>query len=241
EDKFAFRLKHFFLPAGELRKDYIKYSIPVLVSDTLLGISLALTGVIVGHISAQLSAANSIVNSMVQLSCVLNSAMSGASAVIIGNTIGEGDIPRAKREGNSYVLLSFLIGLIIVGPMLLLEKPYISLYNIAEETRAMIHGMFILNAFMVPVQTIAFMTSKGILRGGGDTRFLLLADSTLVWIVSLPLGTLAGLVWHMSPVWIYFFLRIEFPLKGIVCLIRFLSGKWIKVISLKGPEAPVKT
>jgi hypothetical protein len=71
---------------------------------------------------------------------------------------------------------------------------------------------------------------QGILRGGGDTRFLLIADSSLVWFVSLPLGALAGLVWHMSPAWIYFFLRWS-TRKGLVCLIRFLTGKWIKVIA----------
>ena len=83
---------------------------------------------------------------------------------------------------------------------------------------------------MMPMQTIAYVTSKGILRGGGDTRFLLLADSSMVWLVSLPLGALAGFVWHLAPVWVYFFLRIEYPLKGLICLIRFLSGRWIKVI-----------
>ena len=74
---------------------------------------------------------------------------------------------------------------------------------------------------------------KRILRGGGDTRFLLLADSSCVWFISLPLGALAGFVWHLSPGWIYFLLNVEFPLKGIVCFIRYCSGKWIQEIKSK--------
>ena len=233
DDRFAFRLKHFVLSGSELRRDYIRYSIPVLISDTLLGLSLALTGVIIGHVGSELSAANAIVNSLVQVFSVLNMGMAGASAVVIGNTIGEGDIPRAKREGNTYVLLSFLMGLLIIIPFLLLERPYMTLYNVTDFTRAIAHSIFLVNAWMLPMQTIAYCTSKGILRGGGDTRFLLIADSSLVWFVSLPLGALAGLVWHMSPVWIYLFLRVEYPAKGLVCLVRFLSGKWIKVIARK--------
>ena len=68
-----------------------------------------------------------------------------------------------------------------------------SLYNITDTTRQIAHGMILCTCFMMPMQTIAYVTSKGILRGGGDTRFLLAADSSLVWLVSLPLGALAGL------------------------------------------------
>lgn len=231
DDKFAFRLRHFALSGGSLRAQYVRFSVPVIVSDTLLGLSLSLSSVIIGHIGEAISAANSIVSSMVQLLTVLNVGMSGAAAIVIGNTIGEGDIPRAKREGNSYNLLSFVFGAIMVIPVLLLEGPYMSLYSITEETRAIAHSMFLIRCGSLPLQTLAYVISKGTLRGGGDTRFLLFADSSCVWLISLPLGALAGLVWHMSPAWIYFLLTIEFPLKGIVCFVRYCTGKWIKVIT----------
>ena len=230
ERSFAFRPPHFALPAGGLRAEYVRYSLPVLFSDTLLGLSLALTSAIYGHISADISAAVSIANSLIQLITVVNVGMSGASAIVVGNTIGEGDIPRARREGNTYILLSFLFGLVIILPLALLEGPYTGLYTIRESTAAIVRDIMLCNYFMLPLQTIAYVISKGILRGGGDTRFLLLADSSCVWFISLPLGALAGFVWHMTPFWVYFFLRIEFPLKGIVCFIRYCTGRWIKQI-----------
>ncbi len=230
DDKFRFRMRHFLLSGRSLRSQYVKYSVPVLISDFLLGLSLSLTSVIYGHVGAEITAANAIVNSFVQVLTVFNNGISGASAVVIGNTIGEGDVARAKREGNSYVLLAALIGLVGIPILLLLERPYVGLYSIGTATRAMTHSMFVLNCWMMPFMTMAFMTSKGILRGGGDTRFLLLADSSCVWFISLPLGALAGLVWGMSPAWVYFFLRVEYPLKGLVCLVRYFSGRWIRVI-----------
>ncbi len=233
DDRYSFRLRHFALSAGSLRVQHVKYSIPVLVSDTLLGLSLSLSSVIIGHIGEAISAANSIVSSMVQVLTVLNVGMAGASAIVIGNTIGEGDIARAKREGNSYNLLSFVFGAVMVIPVLLLEGPYMGLYSVTEETRAIAHSMFLIRCGSLPLQTVAYVISKGVLRGGGDTRFLLFADSSCVWLISLPLGALAGLVWHLSPAWVYFLLTIEFPLKGIVCFIRYCTGKWIKEITAK--------
>ena len=230
EDRFSFRVRHFALPGGALRREYARYSLPVLFSDTLLGLSLALTSVIYGHISAEISAAVSIANSVVQLITVVNVGMAGASAIVVGNTIGEGDLSRAKREGNTYILLSFLFGLVMILPLALLERPYTGLYAIGAETADIVHVIMLCNYFMLPLQTVAYVISKGILRGGGDTRFLLLADSSCVWFLSLPLGALAAFVWHLSPFWVYLFLRIEYPLKGIVCFIRYCTGKWIRQI-----------
>ncbi len=230
EDSFGFRLRHFLLPGGALRRQYVKFSLPVLFSDTLLGLSLTLVSVIYGHISAEISAANSIAGSLVRLTTVLNSGMSGASAIVIGNTIGEGDRALAKRQGNTYILLSFLFGLVIIPPLLALTEPYMRLYAIQPETAQIARTMLRITFYMLPLQMVAFVISKGILRGGGDTRFLLLADSSCVWFISLPLGALAGFAWHLSPGWVYFLLNVEFPLKGIVCFIRYCTGRWIKEI-----------
>lgn len=228
---FGFRPRHLFMRGKELYRQYVQYSIPVLISDTLLGLSLLLVSIILGHVGSSISAANAIIGSVSQVTTVLNVGMAGAAAIVVGNTVGEGDYEKAKREGNAYVVLSFLFGLAVILPLLLVEQPYVGLYNITEETRQITHSMMLITCMTMPIQTIAYVTSKGILRGGGDTRFLLVADSSMVWFVSLPLGALASFVWHMSPAWIYFFLRVEFPLKGIICLVRFLRGKWIQVIA----------
>lgn len=237
DDRFGFRIKHFLLSGGELWRTYFKFGIPVLISDTLLGISITLTSVILGHVGETIAAASSIVNSVVQILTVVNSAAAGTSAIVIGNSIGEGDLPRAKREGNTYMLLSFLFGLVMIIPLLLLENPYFAAYNIAAETQALAHRMLICNCLWLPLQTLAYISTKGVLRGGGDTRFILAVDSGTVWLIALPLGALAGLVWHLDPVIVYIFLRIEYPLKGAICLIRYLSGKWLKVITAKGEKA----
>ena len=229
----GFRARHFFLSGGDLWRPYFKYGLPVLISDTLLGASLALISVIYGHIGAEVAAANAIVNSVIQLVSVVNAGMAGASAIVIGNTVGEGDIPRAKREGNSYMLLSLLMGLVLIVPVLLLEGPYFSVYNIAQSTREMAHKMLLIICACLPLQTNAYVSSKGVLRGGGDTRFILAADSTLVWFVGLPLAALTAFVWKTDPIIPFLILRLEYPLKGVVCLIRYATGKWIKEIASK--------
>lgn len=231
--KIGFRFKDLFCSTNGIFKEYMRYSIPVLISDTLLGLSLSLITVIIGHTGREIASANAIANSLVNLISILNMGMGEAAAVVIGQSIGEGAIERTKREGNTYLLLSLLIGVIIIPVLMLLEKPFLSAYQITSETYQMVHWIIMFTCFLMPIQTIAFVLTKGILRGGGDTRFLLLADNGMVWFVSLPLGALAAFVWHWNPLFVYAILRLEYPLKGIVGFIRYCSGKWISIIGNK--------
>ena len=234
DENFGYRLKHFFRKDRNLLNKYVRFSLPVIISDTLLGVGISMGSVIVGHISAEFVAANSIVQTGNQLLTIGNSAMAGASAVVIGNTIGAGDTDKAYRQGIAYVIISVLFGAVCSGLIFILQNPYMRLYDISAGTVEMAKSFFLFLIIMSPIQTLAFVTSKGILRGGGDTRFLMVFDSILVWVFSLPLGALAGLVWHLTPFWIYFFLKLEFGAKGIICTIRFFSKKWIRVIRADG-------
>jgi Na+-driven multidrug efflux pump len=75
--------------------------------------------------------------------------------------------------------------------------------------------------------------TKGVLRGGGDTRFLLKADVLFMWLVSIPLGIFAGLILH-APGWVTVLcLRIDFAIKSFWCVSRLKSGKWIKNITVE--------
>ena len=79
--------------------------------------------------------------------------------------------------------------------------------------------------------------TKGVLRGGGDTKFLMAADILFLWIMSIPLGALAGLVWDLDAFWVYFFLKIDQVVKSVWCIFRLRSGKWIKTINRAGQTA----
>ncbi len=227
------KFRDLFRPSDpEISRNFRRYCIPLIISDTSLGVSLALVAVVLGHTGKEINAATAMVNTIVQMLSILNMGVAGAAAVVIGNTLGEGNVERAKKEGNAYVLIALILGCVLIIPLLLLEGPYLSLYTVSEYTFGIAHDCIVINCIFLPMQMIAFMTSKGILRGGGDTRFLLKWDTILIWAVSLPLGALASFVWHLTPFWIYFLLRMEYPLKGIICLLRFLSGKWVNVIRI---------
>ena len=56
----------------------------------------------------------------------------------------------------------------------------------------------------------------------------MVADNIFLWVISIPLGYVVGLVLEAPVFWIYFCLKIDQFLKTFWCIYRLKSGKWIK-------------
>ena len=113
---------------------------------------------------------------------------------------------------------------------MLISSPMISAYNLSEQTQTIARELMLSISLIIVFQATNSIMTKGVLRGGGDTKILMVADNVFLWVASIPLGILAGLVLHLPAFWIYFFLKIDQVLKAIWCVIRLRSGKWIKKI-----------
>lgn len=230
EKNIKLRVRDLAMGVRDLIGEYIRISIPVLISDTLLGLGNSAVAVVMGHIGATFVAANSITMVVMQLSTVVIQGISQASCTMTGITLGQGDVGKAQQQGVTFAALGFLLGIFGCVLILLLRDPIIGAYNITEETRALARQLMNAVAVVILFQSANSILTKGVLRGGGDTKFLMVADILFLWVCSIPLGALAGFVFHWSGFWIYIMLRVDQFIKAVWCLFRLKSGKWIKAI-----------
>lgn len=230
DKRIGYRIKDLFMKCGDHVRVYITYAIPVMVSDTLLALGNSAVSIIMGHIGASFVAANSIISQTVRLSTVFNQGLSSASSVITGNTLGKGERDKAYHQGVTFLCLSILIGLAAAVIILLISPLLVESFNITQETKDIAYQLMASVSVMMVFQTVQSVLTKGVLRGGGDTRFLMLADILFLWLASIPLGYLCGLVWHLSPFWIYVALKIDWVIKSVWCIFRLRSKKWIRVV-----------
>ena len=86
-------------------------------------------------------------------------------------------------------------------------------------------------ALMIVFQSMQSVITKGVLRGGGDTKFCLAIDAVFLWILSVPLGILTGLVLHLDPFIVLLSFTIDWAAQSIIGTHRILSGKWIKELT----------
>ena len=230
DKKVSYRVKMILMKCGDLLKDYLRISIPVLVSDGLLAFGNSAVAMVMGRIGKEFVSANAITMVVQQLSTVFIQGISNASSIITGQTLGAGDTERAQRQGVTFLGLGTVIGVLAGGLIMILSWPVINCYNVTGETKAIAEQLMLAVGVIVIFQSMNSILTKGVLRGGGDTKFLMLADILFLWIASIPLGYLAGLVWHLPAFWIYTFLKIDQFIKAVWCVFRLGSKKWIKKI-----------
>lgn len=228
--EIGFRIKHLFAPVGFLWKEYIRISIPVLISDGILALGNNSVAMVIGRLGGSFVAANSVTMTTQQLSSTMIQGFSQSGAIVTGYTLGEGDREKAHSQGYAFMGIGIVFGILSAMIILLISGPMINAYKLLPETQEIARQLMYSISIIVVFQATNSIMTKGVLRGGGDTKMLMVADNIFLWVASIPLGILAGLVLHLPAFWIYFCLKIDQVLKAFWCVIRLNSGKWIKKI-----------
>ncbi len=230
DKRAAYRLKDLTMKCGSLVQEYIRVSIPVLISDSLLALGNNAVAMVMGHIGAAFVAANSVTMVVQQLSSVLTQGISNASGIITGHTMGEGKYEQAQKQGYAFLFMGLVIGCFAALVILFVRDPIIAYYQVSPEAKAIAEELMDAILIIIIFQAMNSILTKGVLRAGGDTKFLMAGDILFLWVASIPLGALAGLVLHLPAFWIYMFLKIDQIIKCVWCYFRLRSGKWLKKI-----------
>ncbi len=231
DKRIGYRFHHLLMHCGDLTREYFRICIPVLVSDGLLALGNNAVAMIMGRIGRNFVAANSMTMVVQQLSSVLTQGISHASGIITGHTMGEGDFEKAQQQGYTFLGLGFVLGCFAALLIMMLKGVIIDYYQVSMETKLIASELMDAISFIVIFQSMNSILTKGVLRAGGDTRFLMAGDILFLWVASIPLGALAGLVLHWSSFWVYTMLKIDQIIKCVWCYFRLKSRKWMKRIA----------
>ena len=219
-----------FLSADrEMARDFFRVASPVILTQTLWGLANALQTVILGHMSAVAIAAQSISSNVFLLLKVASVGASSAASILIGKAIGEGkDLSVLKEYTRTLQVLFVAIGLVLGTALMIIRVPLLRVYNISDETHALANAYMIIQSVVLVTMSYQMPTNGGIIRGGGDTRFVMILDLISIWGVVLPLSCLAAFVWRLSPIIVIILLNSAPVFKCVPAFIHVNSYKWIK-------------
>lgn len=214
-------------PTRLMMAEFTRLGLPAIISDTILAFAASAIGMILGHMGKEYVTAYSIVSTIDRMCTLATQGVGSAAGVLVGQAVGAGKREEARRRGFSFLLLTSALGVVGAILVLLIGEWSIGLYKIRPETVKITSVMMVASALVVPFQNIQSTLGKGVLRGGGDTKFLMIADVIFQWVASIPLGYLVGIVWHASAFIVLITVRIDYFIKSIWFILRLGSDKWI--------------
>ena len=231
ERKIGLKIEHLLKLDKEILKDYVGLCTPVLCNELLWAIGASMISVIVGRMGTEVVAANSINGVAHQFVTVFIFGMSNATAVIIGNTIGEGKKEKAKEYAYSIGIFSVVMGC-ISGLMILLIKPFVvNFYNVSYSTKLIAMEIMTVTSGIIVFQSLASNFMMGVLRGGGDAKFVLINDLIFMWLVAIPGGFFVAFVLELPVALVFLVIKCDEILKSLTSIYRVISGKWVNDVT----------
>ena len=232
EKKIRFSPKHLLLNNRMLYKKYVEISTPIMGNELMWGTGSAMVSVVIGRMGTNFVAANSIYTVLNQLVTVMIFGVGNAALTIVGNTIGSGEYELAKRRSVTLFAISVLLGLFSCGLTLITSPFFISLYDFSAETITIAMQISRAGAVIVFFQSLAIVGMTGVLRAGGDARYVLVCELVFLWFVAVPLGFLTGLVLGWPPAAVFLVLKCDEILKTTFSTVRIFRFEWLRDITV---------
>ncbi len=212
---------------AQLKKDYKKSFIPIAMAQILWGVSVPMQTAILGHLSDNAIAANSVATTFYQYLKVIVIAMSSVSAVMIGNTIGQGDREKVKAAGRTLSVIDVCIGLTLGIILFLLRDPLLSMYNLTPEASVMARNLIAIMSIVMVGMSYQMPVSFGVIQGSGDSKFTLKMNLISTWLIVMPLSFLTAFALHWPVEAVVFVIQSDQIFKGLPTFLRFRGYKWI--------------
>lgn len=220
-------------------RDFLRYGLPVIAGDLLWGLNMATQGGIVGRLGVVSVSAVSIANTVFSIISVGLYGTRDASAIVIGKTVGTGDVPRVKLYAKTlqivYLFLGLCTGLLVFASRYAIPFVY---SGMGPQTIALAQQLLLVLSVTVLGTAYQMSVLTGIVRAGGATRFVLFNDLIFVWGVVIPSAMIAAFVFH-APTWIVFAcLKCDQILKCSVAVIKVNRFRWIRDLTQQNAPAP---
>ncbi len=225
------RFSYILHPDAALMKDYLTYSLPVVLNEVMWGIGSSANTAIIGHLGSPAVAANSVAQMAKQLAQVVTLGVANATAIYLGKTIGEHKIELARSYSKRFIWLS--IGLGVLGAAIILCAIPLarSGLELSDEAKNYLGFMFFVMAYFTIAQSYNGTMIIGVFRSGGDTRFGLFMDVSTMWGFSIILGALAAFVFHAPVKVVYAILMCDELIKVPMGTLRYKQYKWLRDVT----------
>ena len=231
ENKIKLKLKDLKIVNKIMLKDFRGVCVPVLFNELLWSTGSTMLSIIIGRLGTDVVAANSINNIAFQFVTVFAWGVSSAAAVVIGNTIGSGKKHKAKKYAYTIGVISVIMAIAASLIVFNIRHILVEFYNVSDATKTLAVNIMGVTAIIILFQIVGVNLMMGVLRGGGDAKFVLINDLVFMWLVAIPLGFIAAFVWDLPIIIIFFIIKIDEIIKAAVAIFRVISGKWIKDVT----------
>lgn len=212
-------------------RQYLWMLLPILINEIFWSVGQNVNTFIYGHIGTAELAAMSMTGPVQGLFTGAMSGVSQAAGILVGKRLGAREYDEAYGESKKLMGYGLVGSLVLSLVLICLRGPYVLLYRVEPETRAVASLLLFVFAVLAPVKVTNMILGGGILRSGGKTGYILAIEMGATWLVGAPLGLITAFVFRLPIQWVYFILSQEELVRLLLTGLLFRSRRWMTSLS----------
>ncbi len=209
----------------------MKTAVPVVFTECSWAASVTLIFAAYGKLGTAALAVAQVANVICELLQSAYFGVGNATAMLIGETLGQGNKEEAFQNGKRAVKVVMILNVFMTILMILVARPVTGIYHFNGETNDLLVHSLIAMAITLTPKMLGYIFIVGTLRAGGDTLFCMKVEIICNLLVQVPLAFFSVLVLKVSLPIAMLIVAIGDVGRVIVSLPRFKNRKWINIVA----------
>ena len=215
-------------PNPALMGRFLRTSLPLGGQALLEMSSFALFTTLIARMGAAEAAANQAMINLLSLSFMQAAGIAIAAGTLVGRYVGARDREAVRRTNASSQILGLLVGAFVALLFVSFPDALLGLFSSSSEVLALGRPLLALGAIFQLVDASAIIVS-GSLRGAGDTRWPLLVQTSVAWLLRLPAVYIVAVGLDSGIVGVWGVELAYLAVLGVALNLRFRSGAWQRI------------
>ena len=209
---------------GQLVKKILRIGVPNGLENGMFQIGKLLVLGLVTPLGTSATAANAIANSVAGVVNVPGNAISLSLITVVGQCMGAGDSKQAVRYTRKLMIIVYLAMGSLSVLLFFCAAPVVGLFGLTPGAAVMAIQVLRWCAVFDLIFWPMSFTLPNALRASGDAKFTMIVSMCSMWIFRIGFSYLLVPQIGLLGVWVAMF--IDWIVRAVVFLIRFLSGRW---------------
>ena len=189
QDKYPFVIgayKTFKIPK-ELSRQIVMSGMPIMANELLWAAAVTARNGCYATRGLDVVAALNIAVTIGNIFNVIYMAIGSSIAIMVGNTLGAGDIEGAKDSARKLLVFSVSTSVVMALILTAVSPLFPALYNTSENVKHIATYLIDIIALIMPLQAFAH-SSYFTMRSGGKVIVTILFDSVFMWVIAYPIA-----------------------------------------------------
>jgi len=208
-------------PDPAVLRELVRIGVPIAGSILAEGGLFVTAALMMGAMGATTTGGHQIAMNYASLMFMVPLAMSSATTIHVGHTLGRGDAYRGRMAGLLGITLCAAVMLISAGAILLFNDSIAALYTVDPPVRELA-ATLLLMAAVFQLSDGVQVGAAGALRGFKDTAVPMALCVFSYWVVGFTLAYVLGVHWGRGPMGVWIGLIVGLTVSAVLLVTRSL-------------------